>query len=281
MFDPAAVAAALKAAALKAGGRPAEDKQARKLYVGNIPPTSTTETITQVLEIAMRAAKPHAAPGDIVVSCFVNLDKKYAFAEFRSAEEATFALQTFDQLPFMGHNLKLRRPSDYRDPNADANTVLGAIGGGLMGAVGGGLAGAVQELATFTPHMLVLSGCPPQLTNDDVVSLVGVFGLTKSVEIVAGGKVLFEMVDPSVCDEATRGLNGVRIGSYQLLARRAVLQDCLRIAGSSPSPPPLPPPTTVLVMKNMVCNMTTEHNSSVISPTPFTLSPCSCRAKMS
>lgn len=43
----------------------------------------------------------------------VNLDKNFAFLEFRSIDEATQAI-AFDGINFKGQSLKIRRPHDYQ-----------------------------------------------------------------------------------------------------------------------------------------------------------------------
>ena len=43
----------------------------------------------------------------------MNLDKNFAFLEFRSIDEATQAI-AFDGINFKGQSLKIRRPHDYQ-----------------------------------------------------------------------------------------------------------------------------------------------------------------------
>lgn len=43
----------------------------------------------------------------------VNLDKNFAFLEFRSIDETTQAI-AFDGINFKGQSLKIRRPHDYQ-----------------------------------------------------------------------------------------------------------------------------------------------------------------------
>merc|ERR1719186_1199936 len=53
------------------------------------------------------------AAGNPVLACQVNLDKNFAFLEFRSIDETTQAI-AFDGINFKGQSLKIRRPHDYQ-----------------------------------------------------------------------------------------------------------------------------------------------------------------------
>lgn len=55
------------------------------------------------------------AAGNPVIACQINLDKNFAFIEFRSIDETTAAM-AFDGINFMGQQLKIRRPRDYVAP---------------------------------------------------------------------------------------------------------------------------------------------------------------------
>lgn len=63
------------------------------------------------------------APGNPVLACQINLDKNFAFIEFRSIDETTAGM-AFDGINFMGQQLKIRRPRDYQP----INTSLDALG---------------------------------------------------------------------------------------------------------------------------------------------------------
>ena len=56
------------------------------------------------------------APGNPVLACQINLDKNFAFIEFRSIDETTAGM-AFDGINFMGQQLKIRRPRDYAPVN--------------------------------------------------------------------------------------------------------------------------------------------------------------------
>jgi splicing factor U2AF subunit len=67
----------------------------RKLYIGNIPQNITPQSLTDLLNGALRKMSVNIdPPGDSISSCWISTDGTYAFAEFRTAEEANngFAL---------------------------------------------------------------------------------------------------------------------------------------------------------------------------------------------
>lgn len=59
----------------------------------------------------------------------VNLDKNFAFLEFRSIDETTQAI-AFDGINFKGQSLKIRRPHDYQPmPGMSEHPTLTAMPG--------------------------------------------------------------------------------------------------------------------------------------------------------
>merc|ERR1712183_966565 len=88
-------------------------RQARRLYVGNIPFGVTEDAMMDFFNNQMRIAGLAQAPGDPILAVQINLDKNFAFLEFRSVDETSQAL-AFDGINFMSQSLKIRRPSDYK-----------------------------------------------------------------------------------------------------------------------------------------------------------------------
>jgi hypothetical protein len=69
------------------------------------------------------------ATGNPVIACQINLDKNFAFIEFRSIDETTAGM-AFDGINFMGQQLKIRRPRDYVPPTTNYE-LLGRMPGKL------------------------------------------------------------------------------------------------------------------------------------------------------
>ncbi|KAK9852567.1 hypothetical protein WJX84_003127 [Apatococcus fuscideae] len=112
---------AAKAAAAAAAQKAVNEQQlqltrpARRVYVGALPLGTSEVELIQVFTHVMGASGGinHAlGAGPVVTSCYMNMEKRFAFVEFRSIEEATNAL-ALDGVSFRGEQLKVRRPADY------------------------------------------------------------------------------------------------------------------------------------------------------------------------
>ena len=67
-------------------------RQARRLYVGNIPFGVTEEEMMEFFNQQMHLSGLAQAAGNPVLACQINLDKNFAFLEFRSIDETTQAM---------------------------------------------------------------------------------------------------------------------------------------------------------------------------------------------
>lgn len=76
-------------------------RQARRLYVGNIPFGVTEEEMMEYFNQQMHLSGLAQAAGNPVLACQINLDKNFAFLEFRSIDETTQAM-AFDGINFKG-----------------------------------------------------------------------------------------------------------------------------------------------------------------------------------
>lgn len=84
-----------------------------RLYVGNIPFGVTEDEMMEYFNQQMHLSGLAQAAGNPVLACQINLDKNFAFLEFRSIDETTQAM-AFDGINFKGQSLKIRRPHDYQ-----------------------------------------------------------------------------------------------------------------------------------------------------------------------
>lgn len=166
-------------------------RQARRLYVGNIPFGVTEDEMMAYFNDQMHLSALAQAAGNPVLACQINLDKNFAFLEFRSIDETTQAM-AFDGINFKGQNLKIRRPHDYQpmpgmtDGNSGGNG-NGSGGGGGGGAggnnYGGGgnnfggrshpqpVSGVISTVVPDSPHKIFIGGLPNYL-NEEQVSLI-------------------------------------------------------------------------------------------------------------
>jgi len=92
---------------------PNDDKISRELYIGNTTPEMSGPSVAEFLGRALEQVGLTTQPGNPIMSC--QISGKYAFAEFRSAIEASNALN-LNNIPFMGAQLRVSRPSKYAGP---------------------------------------------------------------------------------------------------------------------------------------------------------------------
>ncbi|CAG5930988.1 unnamed protein product [Menidia menidia] len=177
-------------------------RQARRLYVGNIP-------------FGMRLAGLSQAPSNPVLAVQINQDKNFAFLEFRSVDETTQAM-AFDGIIFQGQSLKIRRPHDYRPlPGISEQPAFH-------------VPGVVSTVVPDSPHKLFIGGLPNYLNDDQVKELLTSFGPLKAFNLVkdsatslSKGYAFCEYVDVSATDQAVAGLNGMQLGDKKLIVQRA------------------------------------------------------------
>ncbi|XP_030523827.1 splicing factor U2af large subunit B-like isoform X2 [Rhodamnia argentea] len=200
-------------------------RHARRVYVGGLPPTANEQSVATFFSQVMAAIGGNTAgPGDAVVNVYINHEKKFAFVEMRSVEEASNAM-ALDGIIFEGAPVKVRRPSDYNpslaatlgpsQPNPNLN--LGAVG--LTPGSAGGLEG---------PDRIFVGGLPYYFTEVQVRELLESFGPLRGFDLVkdretgnSKGYAFCVYQDLSVTDIACAALNGIKMGDKTLTVRRA------------------------------------------------------------
>ncbi|CAG0881503.1 unnamed protein product [Cyprideis torosa] len=213
-------------------------RQARRLYVGNIPFGVTEEDMMEYFNQQMHLTGLAQAAGNPVLACQVNLDKNFAFLEFRSIDETTQAM-AFDGINFKGQSLKIRRPHDYQPMP------------GLTDASGAKLPRTFATRLDAVKELLLSFG---QLRAFNLVK-DSATGLSK-------GYAFCEYLDVSITDEAIAGLNGMQLGEKKLIVQRASVG---AKGAQQHQPPPIQlqvpglnlqqgpgPSTEVLCLMNMV-----------------------------
>lgn len=190
-------------------------RQARRLYIGNIPFGVTEEMMMNHFNQQMKMAGLAQSEGDPIIACQVNLDKNFAFLEFRSVDECTQAM-AFDGIIFQGQSLKIRRPRDYQPlPGLAENPSMAVTG-------------VVSTMVADTPHKIFVGCLPNYLNEDEVKELLSSFGPLRSFNLVkdtatglSKGYAFCEYLDPNITDQACAGLNGMQLGDKKLVMQRA------------------------------------------------------------
>jgi len=152
--------------------------------------------------------------GNPVIAVQINLDKNFAFLEFRSIDETTAAM-AFDGIVFQGQSLKIRRPRDYQP-----------MPGGDTG--GSSVPGVVSTVVTDSPFKIFLGGLPNYLNDDQVKELLMIFVPLKAFNLVkdaatglSKGYAFCEYGDANVTEAAIQGLNGMQLGDKKLIVQLA------------------------------------------------------------
>ncbi|KAL1116012.1 hypothetical protein AAG570_005507, partial [Ranatra chinensis] len=194
-------------------------RQARRLYVGNIPFGVTEEEMMEFFNQQMHLSGLAQAAGNPVLACQINLDKNFAFLEFRSIDETTQAM-AFDGINFKGQSLKIRRPHDYQPTPGIADG--SALNVSLC------VAGVISTVVPDSPHKIFIGGLPNYLNEDQVKELLMSFGQLRAFNLVkdsatglSKGYAFCEYADIIMTDQAIAGLNGMQLGDKKLIVQRA------------------------------------------------------------
>ncbi|KAJ2881819.1 hypothetical protein IWW38_005742, partial [Coemansia aciculifera] len=187
-------------------------RQARRLYVGNLPYGVDEDGIKSFFNDLM--VRANIAPADElpVQNVQINHDKNYAFVELRHAEQATMGMG-LDGVPFQNQKLKIRRPKDYIPPAGQPEPRPPVIN----------VPGVISNTVPDSPNKVYVGGLPSFINGDQVIELLRAFGELKSFNLVkdsitrmSRGFAFCEFVDPSITDLACSGLNGMELGDKRL-----------------------------------------------------------------
>ncbi|XP_017484563.1 PREDICTED: splicing factor U2AF 50 kDa subunit-like [Rhagoletis zephyria] len=190
-------------------------RQARRLYVGNIPFGCSEEEMMDYFNSQMHSCGFSQALGNPVLACQINLDKNFAFLEFRSIDETTQAM-AFDGIAFKGQSLKIRRPHDYQPMPGMTENPASIV------------PGVVSTVVGDSPYKIFIGGLPNYLNEDQVKELLMSFGQLRAFNLVkdsatglSKGYAFCEYQDSTITDQAIDGLNGMQLGDKRLIVQRA------------------------------------------------------------
>ncbi|XP_054801658.1 splicing factor U2af large subunit B-like isoform X2 [Prosopis cineraria] len=202
-------------------------RHARRVYVGGLPPLTNEQAVAAFFSQVMVAIGGNSAgAGDSVVNVYINHEKKFAFVEMRTVEEASNAM-ALDGIIFEGVAVRVRRPTDYNPAVAAAlgpsqpspNLNLSAVGL-VAGAIGG----------AEGPDRIFVGGLPYYFTEEQIKDLLQSFGPLRAFDLVrdkdtgnSKGYGFCFYQDPAVTDIACASLNGLKMGDKTLTVRRATV----------------------------------------------------------
>jgi len=191
-------------------------RQARRLYLGNIPFGITESILMDFFNTQMIGQGLCQAEGTPIIDTHINPDKNFAFLEFRSVDETSQAM-ALDGINFQGQSLKIRRPQNYVPPSGQQDQAGGAV-----------VPGVVSTIVRDSPHKIFIGGLPNYLNEDQVKELLTSFGPLRAFNLVTDGGTglskgfaFCEYLDVTVTDAACAGLNGMQLSDKRLQVQRS------------------------------------------------------------
>ncbi|GAB1215659.1 hypothetical protein ATERTT37_004851 [Aspergillus terreus] len=204
--------------------KPSHSRQAKRLFVYNIPPNVTGEALLSFFNLQLNGLNVVQSV-DPCISAQVSDDHSFALLEFKSPNEATVAL-AFDGITMDEHasmdgagkgevkGLEVRRPKDYIVPNGSADQEYQE--------------GVLLNEVPDSPNKICVSNIPQYIQEEAVIMLLKSFGELKSFVLVkdasteeSRGIAFCEYADPTATSIAVEGLNGMEIGDRPLKVVRA------------------------------------------------------------
>jgi splicing factor U2AF subunit len=162
--------------------KPSNARQSKRLFVYNLPPAATEETIIEFFNLQLNGTNVIQGT-DPCLSAAVAKGREYAMLEFRNVEDATVALaldgiemEASDAMDTSngevngGHNgLQIKRPSDYISPTADDSDQM---------------EGVVSNVVKDSPNKLAITNVPAYLNEEQLLELISTFGTLKAFVLV-------------------------------------------------------------------------------------------------
>ncbi|KAL9263771.1 Splicing factor U2af large subunit A-like protein [Drosera capensis] len=201
-------------------------RHARRVYVGGLPPLANEQTIAIFFSQVMAAIGGNSAgSGDAVVNVYINHEKKFAFVEMRTVEEASNAMA----LDGIGIAVRVRRPTDYNP------TLAAALGPSQpsphLNLAAIGLVPSAISAAEGQDRIFV-GGIPYYIAETQIKELLESFGPLKGFDLVkdretgnSRGYGFCVYRDPAIADIACEALNGLKMGEKTLTVRRATISN--------------------------------------------------------
>ncbi|KAJ4325165.1 hypothetical protein N0V94_000879 [Neodidymelliopsis sp. IMI 364377] len=195
-------------------------KQAKRLYIHNLPSGATSEEIIEFFNLQLNGLNV-VSGSDPCISAQVASNNEYALLEFKTAEDATIAL-AMNGIAMRDNaggpdqsGLSIRRPKDYITPTRDENAYSG------------------DEVSTDvkdSPNKLSIVNIPQYIEEEQVRELVETMGKLNAFVLVKDtstdqhrGIAFCEYADNEIVDAVIEGLNDIPLGDGHLKVSRATV----------------------------------------------------------
>ncbi|KAJ4342784.1 hypothetical protein N0V95_006878 [Ascochyta clinopodiicola] len=195
-------------------------KQAKRLYIHNLPSGATSEEIIEFFNLQLNGLNV-VSGSDPCTSAQVASNNEYALLEFKTAEDATIAL-AMNGIAMRDNaggpdqsGLSIRRPKDYITPTRDENAYSG------------------DEVSTDvkdSPNKLSIVNIPQYIEEEQVRELVETMGKLNAFVLVKDtstgqhrGIAFCEYADNEIVKDVIEGLNDIPLGDGHLKVSRATV----------------------------------------------------------
>lgn len=177
-MDPSRLAAFISPTAGSASAsalKPSNAKQAKRLFVYNLPSNAASESIVEFFNLQLNGLNVVSGT-DPCISAQVSADHEYALLEFKQPEDATMALAldgTTMEDDAGGPDrpgLSIRRPKDYIVPDTAENDDH--------------VEGEVSSTVTDSPNKICITNFPAEIQEEQMKELLGMFGALKGLVLV-------------------------------------------------------------------------------------------------
>ena len=155
--------------------KPTNAKQAKRLIVHNLPPSTTNEAIAEFFNLHMNGVNIISGQ-DPCVSAHLSADKTFAVLEFKTSEDATYALAldgvsmednyNGNEMQVDRPGLSIRRPKEYIAPTAPEDEDY----------VEGQMASVVKD----GPNKISVTNIPVYIEEEQLLELLTAFGQLKA-----------------------------------------------------------------------------------------------------
>lgn len=202
--------------------KPSNARQAKRMFVYNIPHDATDEQVKDFFNLHLNGLNV-VNGSDPCLTAQVSKDKDFALLEFRTNEDATLSLSLdgfeMDGSHQNGSNgntnplnsgIQIKRPKDYIAPSKSEDTEV--------------MEGQVSSTVAETPAKICVTRLPTFIDDEQAKELLAAFGALKSFVLVrdtssgeSRGVAFCEYRDREVVtDAAIESLNGMDLGDSKL-----------------------------------------------------------------
>jgi len=185
-MDPSRLQAFMNQPSGSAGNaalKPSNARQSKRLFVHNIPPSATDESIINFFNLQLNGLNV-VSSADPCISAQISKDRSFALLEFKNPSEATIALASDGIMMEDNDNmetsngttnggsqgLSIRRPKDYIVPSVDLDEEYQE--------------GVISPVVPDTPNKISIANLLVSLTDEQVIELLVAFGQLKAFVLV-------------------------------------------------------------------------------------------------